>query len=86
MKKVRVLATIGAILLIIGLGVQMIQYQEQIDKYKKQVDKCKTEVKDLHERVDQALIKLNKTEAENQYLWDNYYMNASNYEGYEYYE
>lgn len=55
-------------------------------KYKKQVYKCKIEVKDLHERVDQALIKLNKTEAENQYLWDNYYMNASNYEGYEYYE
>ena len=46
----------------------------------------KKEIKKLEEKVlDIAREKL-KLENENQYLWSNYYMNVSNYEGYEYYE
>lgn len=37
MKKVRLLATLGVILIIIGLGIQMIQYQKQIDKYQEEL-------------------------------------------------
>lgn len=29
---------------------------------------------------------INKLRAENEALWNNYYMNITNYEGYEYYE
>ena len=86
MKVVRILATLGVLFIIIGLGEQMIQYQKQIDKYQLQEKQYKKEIKKLEEKVlDIAREKL-KVENENQYLWDNYYMNVSNYEGYVYYE
>lgn len=45
MRKVKILATLGILLIIIGLGVQMIQYQHQINIYKKQVNKCEKNTK-----------------------------------------
>lgn len=44
--------------------------------------KCKNlndEIKNLNNKIDQIAV-------ENNALWDNYYMNVSNNEGYEYYE
>jgi len=72
MKVVRILATLGVLFIMIGLGEQMIQYQEQIDKHQEEIKKYKEEIK--------------KLKVENKSLWNNYYMNVSNYEGYEYYE
>ena len=85
MKVVRIFM-LGALFIIIGLGVQMIQYQEQIDKHQEEIKEYKKQIKELDKKVlDLAREKL-KVENENQYLWSNYYMNVTNYEGYEYYE
>lgn len=73
MKRiVLIIANIGVILIIIGLGIQTIQYQEKIDELTKLLNKVATENA--------------KLKAENESLWDNYYMNVTNQEGYEYYE
>lgn len=70
--KIKIIAVAGVILIAIGMTLQMIQYQKEIN--------------DLNERLDNALIEIDRLEAENESLWDNYYMNATNQEGYEYYE
>lgn len=67
-----IIANIGVILIILGLGIQMIQYQEQID--------------DLTGLLNRVATENAKLKAENESLWDNYYMNVTNQEGYEYYE
>lgn len=71
MNKARIIATIGAIFIIIGLGIQIIQYQSEIDN--------------LTDKLDKAYTQIIKLEEENNSLWDNYYMNVSEYDG-EYYE
>ena len=70
--KIKIRAVAGVILIAIGMTLQMIQYQKEIN--------------DLNERLDNALIEIDRLEAENESLWDNYYMNVSNQEEYEYYE
>lgn len=73
MKRVAlIIANIGVILIMIGLGVQMIQYQKEID--------------DLTGQLNKVAIENAKLKEENNSLWDNYYMNVTNKEGYEYYE
>lgn len=77
--KVKILAITGIAMIIAGLIIQITQDQQKINKQKE-------EIKNLKERLDQSLIRLFRTEEENQALWDNYYMNVTNQEGYEYYE
>ena len=73
MKRVAlIIANIGVILIMIGLGIQMIQYQKEID--------------DLTGQLNKVAIENAKLKEENNNLWDNYYMNVTNQEGYEYYE
>jgi cell division protein FtsB len=51
--------------------------------------KCKNlndEIKNLNNKIDQIAVENIKLKEENNALWDNYYMNVSNNEGYEYYE
>ena len=75
MKKNRIaliIANIGTFLILLGLCIQMIQYQEEIDK--------------LTELLNKATSENVRLKAENESLWDNYYMNITNQEGYEYYE
>lgn len=67
-----IIANIGVILIILGLGIQMIQYQKEID--------------DLTGQLNKVAIENAKLKEENNSLWDNYYMNVTNQEGYEYYE
>jgi vacuolar-type H+-ATPase subunit I/STV1 len=62
----KVLANIGILFILLGFGFQIIEYQEELDNYKKQI-------KELDSRVDEALTKIEKTNAENQYLWSIYY-------------
>ena len=73
MKRIAlIIANIGVLLIVIGLGIQLIQYQKEID--------------DLKERLNNVAIENAIVKAENEALWDNYYMNVTNQEGYEYYE
>lgn len=72
MKLYNVLSVLGVLMIIVGLGVQSMQLYEIVNKQKELIDKQANEI-----------IKLR---AENESLWDNYYMNISNYEDYEYYE
>lgn len=78
-RKALIIANIGVFLIVLGLGVQSIDYQDQIDRNQE-------EIINLQEKLDKALIEIDRLEAENDSLWSNYYMNVSNYEGYEYYE
>lgn len=57
--KIHVIATIGVIMIITGLGLQMIQYQKQID--------------DLNKRLDTLAIENIKLREQNDRLWSIYY-------------
>ena len=72
MKVAKILAIAGILMIMLGMTFQVIDYQKQIEKLKIQLDKVATEN--------------NRLRAENESLWDNYYMNVTNQEGYEYYE
>lgn len=71
MKKVNILVAAGIILIFIGMTLQLDQL------IKNNIDK--------QERIDNQATELIKCKEENDALWDNYYMNVSNYDG-EYYE
>ena len=72
-KKLVYILLVGAlILIIIGLITQ--------------VYKCNQIITEKDQLIDSQAQELIKLRIENEALWDNYYMNASNYEGYEYYE
>ena len=72
-KKVGyILFALGLILILSGLILQ-IHKDNQI-------------IKDKDILIDKQAQEINKLHAENEALWDNYYMNVTNYEGYEYYE
>lgn len=71
-KVVNLLISIGFILIMIGV---IYEKNEMINK-----------IEELNNRIDQLSIKNIQCEEENKNLWDNYYMNSTNYEGYVYYE
>lgn len=72
-KKLLYILLVGAlILIIIGLITQ--------------IYKCNQIITEKDELIDSQAQELIKLRIENEALWDNYYMNVSNYEGYEYYE
>lgn len=71
MKKVNILFIIAILFILLGMALQ-------IDKLIKENEK-------QQKVIDNQAEKLIKCELENESLWDNYYMNASEYEG-EYYE
>lgn len=88
-----IIANIGVILIILGLGIQMIQYQKEITELKELVDiqatqiiECNEEENGLYGAYLELEEKVMTLEAENKSLWNNYYMNVTNQEGYEYYE
>lgn len=79
MKKINImLLTIISIATISVLICNIILTKELINTKNKLNDK---------ENIIKELANENiKLKYENESLWDNYYMNATNYEGYEYYE
>lgn len=77
-KLAHILIFIGLVLIITGLIAQIIvdnrDNQLIINDYKKQI-----EAKD--ELIEQQGITIIKLRSENEALWDNYYMNVSEYNG-----
>lgn len=71
MSKFQVIAIIGIVLIAAGMVINQEILIHRIEE--------------LNERVDQLATENIKLKEENNSLWDNYYMNASNYDG-EYYE
>lgn len=70
--KEKLIMLIILVLLTICVVLRMVQHQKQI--------------KDLNEKLDNALIKITRLQEENEHLWNNYYMNVTNSDGLEYYE
>lgn len=81
-KLAHILIFIGLVLIITGLIAQIIvnerDYQLVINDYKKQI---KTKDETIQSQGNEII----KLRYENEALWDNYYMNVSEYDG-EYYE
>lgn len=77
-KTVKILFIIGILLIFAGLIAQIII----LDNKNKRLNDQLTETKDI---LDKQVIENLKLQYENEALWDNYYMNASEYGG-EYYE
>jgi c-di-AMP phosphodiesterase-like protein len=81
-RLAQILSIIGLVLIITGLIATIIVNERDnqlvINDYKKQIE-AKNE---LIEQQGRTIIKLR---SENEALWDNYYMNVSEYDG-EYYE
>ena len=77
-KTINILIIIVLLLITIGLFTIIVIDEKKIKEYESTI-----EAKDeLIEQQGRTIIKLR---AENEALWDNYYMNASEYDG-EYYE
>lgn len=79
MKVAKILAIVGILMIMLGMTFQVIDYQKQITDQKKQIEKLKIQ-------LDKVATENNRLRAENENLWNNYYMNVTNQEGYEYYE
>ena len=60
------------ILVTVGLAVDNYRLRNKLD--------------DAEKKIQEQVAELIKVKQENDVLWDNYYMNIGNYEGYEYYE
>ena len=77
-KTINILILIVLLLITIGLFTVIVIDEKKIKEYKSTI-----EVKDeLIEQQGRTIVKLR---SENDALWDNYYMNVSEYDG-EYYE
>ncbi len=77
-KIAHILAIIGIILIVSGLVITIVIDENKIKEFESTI-----ELKDeLIEQQGRTIVKLR---AENEALWDNYYMNVSEYDG-EYYE
>ncbi len=88
-----IIANIGVILIVIGLIIQIKdlrqenkEQQELLDVVSTQLIQCNEEESGLYGAYLELEEKNMVLEAENKSLWDNYYMNVTNQEGYEYYE
>lgn len=79
MKVTKILAVAGILMIMLGMTFQAIDYQKKITAQEKQIA-------DLKRQLDQVATENNRLKAENESLWNNYYMNVTNQEGYEYYE
>ena len=77
-KIAHILAIIGIILIVSGLVITIV-----IDENK--IKECESTIELKDELIEQQGRTIVKLRAENEALWDNYYMNVSEYDG-EYYE
>ncbi len=77
--KAKIIGSVGVLMIIAGITLQTIEYQDTISDQQK-------EINTLEKQIEVVATENNRLKAENEALWDNYYMNVSNYEGYEYYE
>lgn len=78
-KRLNILVVIGLLIIISGLVIKIVIDEKKIKEHESTIE-LKNE---LIRQQGNTIVKLR---AENDALWDNYYMNATNYEGYEYYE
>ncbi len=79
MKKVaKIIAIIGIVLIISGLIIEIIV----LNNKNKELN---TQLMEKTDSLESCNIRLIQYQAENEALWDNYYMNVSEYGG-EYYE
>lgn len=92
-KVAIVLINIGVLIMVIGLLLHIgelrqenRQQQELLDVVSTQLIQCNEEESGLYGAYLELEEKNMVLEAENKSLWDNYYMNVTNQEGYEYYE
>jgi hypothetical protein len=77
-KIAHIIAIIGILLIVSGLVITIVIDENKIKEFESTI-----ELKDeLIEQQGRTIVKLR---AENEALWDNYYMNVSEYDG-EYYE
>lgn len=77
-KIAHIIAIIGILLIVSGLVITIVIDENKIKEFESTI-----ELKDeLIEQQGRTIVKLR---AENDALWDNYYMNVSEYDG-EYYE
>lgn len=77
-KIAHILTIIGIILIVSGLVITIV-------KDKNKIKECESAIELKDELIEQQGRTIIKLKAENEALWDNYYMNASEYDG-EYYE
>lgn len=78
MKLYKVLSVIGIIMIMMGFGFEIVDLNKKVIEQNDVIESQKALIDELAEKS----IKL---EEENMALWNNYYMNVSNYDG-EYYE
>ena len=79
MRITKILTIIGVLMILAGMTLQAIEYQDTISDQQKEINK-------LEKQIEAVATENNRLKAENEALWNNYYMNVTNQEGYEYYE
>ena len=80
-----ILVNLGLVIIMVSLLFQINQLQKENKEQQELIEVQATQLIQCNEEENALYSKYIKVEEENQSLWDNYYMNVSNYEG-EYYE
>lgn len=81
-----ILLNAGVILIVIGLILEISVLASKIKDQEELIDIQATQIIQCNEEENALYGEYLKLEEENMALWNNYYMNVTNKEGYEYYE
>lgn len=81
-----ILFNIGVIIIAFSLLLRIGELKRENEEQQELLNVIADQLIQCNEEVNALYGKNIKLDEENQSLWDNYYMNVSNQEGYEYYE
>ena len=81
-----ILFHIGVIIIVSSLLLRIGELKRENEEQQELLNVIADQLIQCNEEVNALYGKNIKLDEENQSLWDNYYMNVSNQEGYEYYE
>lgn len=84
-KLVMVLATLGLVMIMLGLIVNSVTLTSENKRLESQLEEKKKEINDINERMDNIITENLKLVYQNENLWELYYSQVSGYDG-EYYE
>ena len=85
-KTAFIIFNVGVILIVIGLILEINVLASKIKDQEELIDIQATQIIQCNEEENALYGEYLKLEEENMALWNNYYMNVTNKEGYEYYE
>lgn len=85
-KTALIIFNVGVVLIVIGLILEINVLASKIKDQQELIDIQASQIIQCNEEENALYGEYLKLEEENMALWNNYYMNVTNKDGYEYYE